>query len=301
MPKPAPEYDIGFVLHPEQDATYIHFENAATNPFQPNPSAMSRVNAWWLSEAALLSYWDPAPAIQIFKSAGLDAEYVNQESTDCYVAWESAVVIVAFRGTESDQWKDILTDARVAQIPWKWSAGQVHVGFAAAVEAIWPKLTLVVDKLAQTRTVWFCGHSLGAALATLAADRYARSRGVCTFGSPRVGSPAFAAAFTQKFVNKTLRFVNDHDVVTHVPPPILGPWMYRHVDPRRFIDAAGQISDGAPMIPHFFGELVGSPEALLDIIRATDQGAIGHPPMFLLDHMPKAYATWIWNDYEANG
>lgn len=142
---------------------------------------------------------------------GLDAEYVNQENTDCYVAWESAAVIVAFRGTESDQWKDMLTDARVAQIPWKWSAGQVHAGFAAAVEAIWPKLTVVVDKLAQTRTVWFCGHSLGAALATLAADRYARSRGVCTFGSPRMGSPALAAAFTQKFVNKTLRFVNDHD------------------------------------------------------------------------------------------
>jgi len=24
-------------------------------------------------------------------------------------------------------------------------------------------------------------------------------------------------------------------------------------------------------------------------------------PEFLLDHMPKAYAIWTWNDYDENG
>jgi len=26
-----------------------------------------------------------------------------------------------------------------------------------------------------------------------------------------------------------------------------------------------------------------------------------HTPVFLLDHMPKAYAIWAWNDFDANG
>jgi hypothetical protein len=36
MQKAAPVYALDFVLHPEQDATYQHFENASANPFQPS-------------------------------------------------------------------------------------------------------------------------------------------------------------------------------------------------------------------------------------------------------------------------
>ncbi len=38
-----------------------------------------------------------------------------------------------------------------------------------------------------SRRVWFTGHSLGGALATLAAGRYERAPEVYTFGAPRVG------------------------------------------------------------------------------------------------------------------
>jgi hypothetical protein len=299
MPKPPPVYDLDLVFHPEHDASYVHFEDGAANPFQPNPGAVPRVNAWWMAEAALLSYWDPSEAIPIFADAGLEAELVDEKDTDCYVAWGADHVIVAFRGTEPDQWPDVLTDLKVAQVP--WTTGQVHSGFAEAIDDIWPKLTAKLDALKSGRTIWFCGHSLGAALATLAADRYPDTRGVCTFGSPRVGDPAFATAFTGKFVNRGLRYVNDHDVVTHVPPRLTFPWLYRHVDPRRFIDAAGQISStGGPSLAHFFEDLIGPPEALLEIVE-TQIDSPGHAPIFLLDHMPKAYAIWTWNDYEAHG
>ena len=304
MPKPAPTYDTRFVLHPEQDGTYVHFENATAHPFEANPGSLSRVNAWWLAEAALLSYWDRGPAIPVFNAAGLQAELVEERSAECYVAWRPDAVIVAFRGTQVDEWPDILTDAGVAQIAWgpRGQTGQrrVHSGFAKAIQRIWPKLTAVLDRLKANRTVWFCGHSLGGALATLAADQYNDTRGVCTFGSPRVGDPAFASAFTTKFVNRCARYVNDHDVVTHVPPPVLLPWLYRHVDPRRFIDSVGLISDGGPDVPHFFADLIGPPRTLLDIVMAIEKGAILQAPMFLLDHMPKAYAIWTWNDYEAH-
>jgi len=297
MPKLPPIYDGRFVLRPEQDTSYVHFENAATHPFQPDPASFPRVNVWWLAEAALLSYWDPDPAIARFNAAGLEAEFVKAGGTECYVIWQSTWLVVVFRGTEGDQWKDILTDAAFAQIPWKGS--HVHAGFALAVREIEPKLTPVINRLAAGRTLWFCGHSLGAALATLAADLYAGTRAVCTFGSPRIGDLVFSTTFTARFAGRSLRYVNNHDVVTHVPPPVLLPWNFRHVDPRRFIDPAGRISAGGPSLAHFFSDLIGHPRTLLEMIEGLQQGVFTHPPRFFLEHMPKAYAIWAWNDYEA--
>jgi triacylglycerol lipase len=296
MQKPAPEYRLEFVLHPEHDAGYKHFENSAGEPFQPNPKDFPRVNVWWLAEAALLTYWDKPKAIQIFRAAGCDCEFITADSTDCYVASQPHWVVVAFRGTQPDEWKDILADANILLVPWR--TGLVHCGFKKAFDAIVPQLDPILQRLTPGRTLWFCGHSLGAAMATLAADHYgAGTRGVCTFGSPRVGDHAFSSAFSAKFSGKSLRYVNDHDVVTHVPPPI----GYEHVDARRFIAPDGTVSSGESAIAHFFSELFGVPKQLLAVIESLRSAPDRTAPDFLLDHMPNAYAIWTWNDYDANG
>jgi triacylglycerol lipase len=295
MQKPAPVYSLELVFHPERDVSYQHFENASANPFQPNPNDFPRVNAWWLAEAALLTYWNQPEAIPIFEAAGFKCEFITADDTDCYVATQKDFVVVAFRGTQPGQWQDILADANIVLAP--WHTGMVHLGFKKAFEVIRPQLDPIVQRLAPGQTVWFCGHSLGAALATLAADHYAQTRGVCTFGSPRVGDRTFAQAFSAKLSGNSLRFVNDHDVVTHVPLPI----GYKHVDLRRFIAPDGSVSDGPPALLHFFGDLIGQPKALLESIEALSKGTLQTAPNFLLDHMPKAYAIWTWNDYDANG
>jgi pimeloyl-ACP methyl ester carboxylesterase len=159
----------------------------------------------------------------------------------------------------------------------------------------------VLDRLAPGRTLWFCGHSLGAALATLAADLYPDTRGVCTFGTPRIGDRTFSVGFSERFAGRSLRYVNGHDVVAHVPPPVIVPWKFRHVVPARFISQSGHVSTRAPHLGHFFTDLLGRPETLLEVINGVECGLFRHPPRFILDHMPKAYAIWTWNDYEANG
>lgn len=296
MQKDPPTYVLDLVFHPEHDQDYVHFANGSAHPFQPDPAGFPRVNVWWLADSALLTYWDPVKAGTIFRAAGLDSEFLKVGSTDCYLAWRDGSVIVAFRGTEPDEWQDMLTNAKFALVP--WTAGKVHRGFKQAIDEIWSTLEPRLNTLSQGRKVWFCGHSLGAALAMLAADRFPNTRGVCTFGCPRVGDQAFATAFNTHLAGKTFRYVNHHDVVTHVPPPTLG---YKHVDVARFIATDGTISGTAPSLIHFFAELLGTPQHLFEIIDNLRKGTLKAAPKFLLEHMPKVYAIWTWNDFDANG
>ena len=107
-----------------------------------------------------------------------------------------------------------------------WTHGAVHLGFKQAIDRVWPRLMAIIEPLAASRTVWFGGHSLGGALATLAADRFGDTAGSCTIGSPRVGDRLFAAGFDARFADRVLRYVNDADIVTHVPTPL--PLPYAH-------------------------------------------------------------------------
>ncbi|KAF8032699.1 hypothetical protein BT93_D1581 [Corymbia citriodora subsp. variegata] len=74
----------------------------------------------------------------------------------------------------------------------------------------------------ETLSITITGHSLGAALALLAADELTTriaelpSLAVFSFGGPRVGNSAFADRILAKNV-KVLRIVNDQDVITRVP------------------------------------------------------------------------------------
>ena len=71
--------------------------------------------------------------------------------------------------------------------------------------------------------IFYTGHSLGAAFATLAVARYP-PRAVYTFGSPRVGNEAFAASLQVVPIH---RVVDNKDAVVLLPPEAMG---FRHVD-----------------------------------------------------------------------
>jgi hypothetical protein len=289
--------DLRFVFHPEADASYRHFDGHEAVPFAPAATTVTRANAWWLAEAALLAYWDPDEARQRFAAAGLAAELVESGDTQAYVASMAGAVIVAFRGTEQDQLGDAFDDARFGLV--RATHGSVHEGFRDALDRVWPAILGKLTALAGSRTVWFSGHSLGAALATLAADRLPTTAGVCTIGSPRVGDRAFAAAFDARFGARAVRYVSGADIVTHVPPPF--PLPYKHVGRLRQITPDGRITTQAPILSHFVGDIFGSVGPLQDVVEALQAGAMRRAPSFLLDHMPRGYTTDIWNDHDANG
>ncbi|GAO36443.1 hypothetical protein SCT_1850 [Sulfuricella sp. T08] len=127
--------------------------------------------------------------------------------------------VLVFRGTEQNI-KDYLTDLEIGKLSLVKNQKDAHAGFTEALDSVWSEIDGV---LAQYNCpVFYTGHSLGAALATLAAARHAPSA-VYTFGSPRVGNQAFIASLCNVPI---YRIVDDEDVVTTVPSESLG---FRHV------------------------------------------------------------------------
>jgi len=144
--------------------------------------------------------------------------------------------VVVFRGTDADDPTDIGDDADLLLKPWD-AGGSVHTGFANALAAIRPALDHSVKSLGVP--ILFTGHSLGAALATLAASLYKPTADVLalyTIGSPRVGNLAFVATL---YGIEVYRYRDCSDVVTRVPLPEMG---YAHVGLARYIDRNGLIN-----------------------------------------------------------
>jgi triacylglycerol lipase len=239
--------------------------------------------------------------------AGLTSVEVSEENTLCHLVFNDRFAIVAFRGTRPDQWRDLLDDARFELEEWtngtNGTNGQVHTGFKAAFLRVKKKLVAALNAHAPNRPVWMTGHSLGAAIAVLAADTIPETRGVYTFGLPRVGDQEFARHFNQRFIGRSFRYVDDHDVVTHVPPETLGlpKGLFAHVNELRWIDQEGNVGTASPTLPHFISDVFGRAAVLYHLLELNVRGLHPLMPAALADHAPVLYATYAWNDLFKNG
>lgn len=139
---------------------------------------------------------------------------IESRGTDGFVATrEDGWVFLVFRGTESNKIEDMIADIKAAAMPWH-VGGKVHQGFCDAYMAVQDRLRRLLA--AHPGRLVVCGHSLGAACATLAASDFAaREPELVTFGSPRVGDFDFLATL---HLVKIARYVDCCDIVPRVPP-----------------------------------------------------------------------------------
>ena len=86
-------------------------------------------------------------------------------------------------------------------------------------------------------TLFFAGHGLGAALATLAAARHTPTA-LYTYGSPRVGDAACATSL-RSIENTFHRVIYDEDIVIGLPPMELG---FQHVGKAQHLPATLSLS-----------------------------------------------------------
>jgi triacylglycerol lipase len=191
-----------------------------------------------LVELARLAYRSPEDVAGSLPGLGLgDHRWFSGSSTQAFTAVGAERVYVAFRGTEGRNPVDWLTDARFN--PKRAELGcRVHSGFTEALDEVWePLLESATDPGLPVRVT---GHSLGAALATLAAARLSELGrtidAVYTFGQPRTGLGDFADAYDERLLDVTFRVVNHVDLVARVPSLFQG---FRHVGRRVYFDGKG--------------------------------------------------------------
>jgi triacylglycerol lipase len=223
--------------------------------FDPAATDFRPANALRLGEAAELAYEDEPTVQAKFAAWGMTGVFLEavvppSGDTQVAVAADAKKVIVAFRGTKDVL--DFLTDARFAfseYAPAGTVRGRVHTGFLLALDVVWARLDAAIRAARdRNQSIWVTGHSLGAALATLAVARLRNAgvdvHGLYTFGSPAVGDAEFARTFDTATRGRVFRYVNDLDIVTHCPPegvPRLPP--YQHVGADKYFDACGKLSD----------------------------------------------------------
>ena len=131
----------------------------------------------------------------------------------------AGITVVAFRGTESGKIEDLVADARALQTEWPRSQARVHAGFLDCYLRVRLRVADVVagqrgETGGDQHVLLVTGHSLGGALATLAAIDL-RPTALVTFGSPLVGNRELAALLAKVPIR---RYVGCCDVVTRVPP-----------------------------------------------------------------------------------
>jgi hypothetical protein len=171
---------------------------------------------------------------------------------------DGRLVIVCYRGTKplsALSWgADVLLQAPPIEIefPGRMSSRYViHGGFYRNMKATQPSIVRCLDRARAGKSIfgdervekpmqalYITGHSLGGALASLLAislvtrDCYeliaSHLRAVYTFGQPMIGGPTFAAECNQHEFLRTgvLRYVNDRDVVSALPPRAAGSYAH---------------------------------------------------------------------------
>jgi triacylglycerol lipase len=129
-------------------------------------------------------------------------------------------VVLAFAGTDPAVWQSLVTDANVRLT----RDNDTHIGFQTALDGASSEIKQAVALSRQNKKPLFVtGHSLGAALAALAAkfaDELPDGRApqaVYVYGMPRAGGERFRDAYNTRLGPITYRFVHGEDIVARVP------------------------------------------------------------------------------------
>lgn len=271
------------------------FQTSISN-FDLNATSFNGENALLLADCAKLAYKPEKIIKQVIEDQlGFDKFrfFDIGKSTQAFIAGNDKMIIVAFRGTQ--EIRDFFKDARLKLKD--DLVGKVHKGFRSSLNEVWNNNVKDQDmhqfiKQCQdnSQSIWFCGHSLGAALAALAAAEYVLNgegsninavKGVYTIGQPRVGNNKFAEGFDAVLAEKCFRIVNNNDVVPRIPlPGVLRH--YTHVGRELYINSHGVLRGTIPTW-----------EKLWDQVRGIkmDFGDFGVDA--LKDHGSKGYVELI--------
>jgi len=267
----------------EQTANQLHLHSRKAE----------RIKEWSLIERALLmaelSMVSYLPLDQTEKAARrlgfTETIFFNNDGSQAYLFANDIDIVIAFRGTEPNEWNDIRADLDATKALAE-TVGRVHRGFKKEVDDIWPMLEKVLSADQETldKYLWFTGHSLGGAMAAICAGRCQLSavktypEQLHTFGSPRVG--------TKRYINHAkinyYRWVNNNDVVTRTPPAWMG---YHHSGKEMYLDSDGKLKELNPI------------QRSADLWKGVVAGFKKYEIDYFTDHLIDRYVEYVYQSW----
>lgn len=211
-------------------SSYHYFRDPTVQSFCPQT----------LIDLSILAYDNEENARKVLKASPFQfQEFLDYKSTQALIVRNNeGKIAVAFRGTSTFNLADWRTDFECAQADFNpltfeqakckgVGETRIHQGFAEAYMVARYRI-LSIFAAAKRHPFIFTGHSLGGALATVAAwDCGNHSPGVSlvTFGSPRVGCGNFGREIMEH-IEACFRFVHGDDLVPTLPLEHMG---YEHI------------------------------------------------------------------------
>lgn len=180
---------------------------------------------------------------QLLRDAGINLNQQLKEAVNVsrkipvylgYVLTSPKHNIIAFRGTNREV--EAITDAIVFQNNYPFAGyGKVHAGFLELYQSLAAQVQAAATTFNPSLPCYITGHSLGGAIATLAAldlaitlPKLKHRIQLYTYASPRVGTPEFATQHSHLLPN-SYRVVNLGDTIPLTPPFEVYGNRYSHI------------------------------------------------------------------------
>ena len=200
---------------------------------------------------------------------------VDKNSAQAALIEHEDFLCIAFRGTdELADWLDNLNAFSTKEL-----FGEFHRGFWNSVEDVWKPINDKFRDLQQQRKrpLFITGHSLGGAMATIAAAKLIHEdkpfTSVYTFGQPRALTRETGLIFNAECRSRFFRFHNNNDIVTRAPARLMG---YSHVGSYLYISDEKEICREAgfwfKFVDCFDGAISALREQEIDGIEDHDMG-----------------------------
>lgn len=263
----------------------------------PYKTTLDSGNAYWMARLSNVIYKkrsdddehpDEEAILQDLKtedSGFVSVKGANKNSAQAALIEHKDYLCMAFRGTnELADWLDNINAFRESVL-----FGEFHRGFWNSVEDVWDVIHGEYKRLREEkkRPLFFTGHSLGGAMATVAASRFLHQdlpfTSVYTYGQPRALSRGTSRIYNAEAGRRHYRFQNNEDIVTRVPARLMG---YSHVGTCLYIDSNKQIHDDSGFWFRFLDVFDGA----LDALR--NQGRVGAITDHNMDLYQAAVASW---------
>lgn len=263
---------------------------ATTSLYSSNPASIKELSSLarglLFAELSKISYHTETQTRELAKQLNFTKViFYEKDGSQAYSFINATDHVIACRGTEPHEWNDVRADLNAATAVAE-TVGRVHRGFKKEVDDLWPELEQALQD--NTKTLWFTGHSLGGAMATICAGRcllahmQSTPEQIHTFGSPRVGN--------KRYINHTkvnyLRWVNNNDIVTQVPPAWAG---YRHTGTLMYLNEHGKLAKLTPL------QL--KQDRWSGFVKGLKLGKIDH----FHDHLIDQYVEFIYQEAKTAG